>query len=183
ISATAVGASISISVGTGSNSVAVGDNSHGTISFGTHTGTDAVTVGVSGTSLTAIEKISGLNISLTSTDTITFSGDLNNLTGFTEVTASNVSAINGDSTKLSDWIAAADGAHVVAGHAGTAVTGGAHSITWFTFQNNTYILESVAGATADAGTMVAGNTLVELVGQGYSFANATGPSGVLHLLG
>jgi hypothetical protein len=31
--------------------------------------------------------------------------------------------------------------------------------------------------------MVAGNTLVELVGQGYSFANATGPSGVLHLLG
>jgi len=55
-------------------------------------------------------------------------------------------------------------------------------VEWFQYQGNTYLLESVAGATADAGTMVAGNTLVELVGTGYTFTHATGAAGTVHLV-
>jgi hypothetical protein len=55
-------------------------------------------------------------------------------------------------------------------------------VEWFQYQGNTYLLESVAGATADAGTMVAGNTLVELVGTGYTFSHATGAAGTVHLV-
>jgi len=44
-------------------------------------------------------------------------------------------------------------------------------------------LESVAGQTADAGTMAANNTLVELTGTGYTFNHASGANGTLHLLG
>jgi hypothetical protein len=74
-------------------------------------------------------------------------------------------------------VAAADGA------AGSGVTGGAHTVTWFQFEGQTFVLESVAGQSADAGTMAAGNTLVELTGTGYTFAHATGASGTVHLLG
>ncbi len=175
ISDTAAGASISITVGTGANSITVGANSSGTITLGTHTGTDAISIGASGASLTAIEKISGLNNA--TTDTLTFSGDANALTGFTQVTAGAVVGSGGDTTLLADWVAAADG------KAGSGLTAAAHSVTWFQYQGNTYLLESVAGATADAGTMVAGNTLVELTGTGYTFAHTTGAAGVVHLLG
>jgi S-layer protein len=182
ISATATGASITVVAGTGSNSVTIGAGTSGTISFGAHTGTDSVTLGASGTSLTAIEKISGLNDSTSSTDTITFS-DANNLTGFTQVTAGSVNASGGNTTLLSSWVAAADGATGSAVATLGATPGLAHGVTWFVFQGNTYILESVAGAAADAGTMVAANTLVELVGTGYTFAHTTGTGGHLALLG
>jgi len=180
ISATATGASVTITAGTGSNSVAIGADTTGTISFGAHTGTDAVSLGASGTSLTAIETISGLNNA--TTDTITFS-DANALSGFIQVTAGSVVASGGNTTLLTSWVAAADGATGSAVATAGATPGAAHGITWFQFQGNTYILESVAGAAANAGTMVAGNTLVELVGTGYTFAHASGPAGVLHLLG
>jgi len=176
ISATAASASISVVAGTGSNSVSIGADTTGTISFGVHTGTDTVSLGASGTSLTAIETISGL--SNATTDVITFSAETSfTLTGFTQVTQGAVVGSGGNTTLLTSWVAAADGA------AGGGVAGAAHGITWFQFQGNTYILESVAGATTDHGTMVAGNTLVELVGTGYTFAHATGASGGLHLLG
>jgi S-layer protein len=175
ISATATGASITVVAGTGSNSVTIGADTSGTISFGTHTGTDTVSLGASGTSLTAIEKITGLNDSATTTDTITFSGETaNTLVGFTQVTAGSVVASGGNTTLLSSWVAAADGA------SGSAVTGAAHNVTWFQFQGNTYILETVAAGT---GTLASGDTLVELVGTGYTFAHATGAAGTLHLLG
>jgi len=176
IAATATGASINISVGTGVNTIVVGADTTGTISLGAHTGTDAIGLGASGTSLTAIEKISGLNNA--TTDTLTFSGDISaSLTGFTQVTAGAVVGSGGDTTLLADWVAAADGLDA-------KVAGAAHSVTWFQYQGNTYLLESVAGATADAGTMVAGNTLVELTGTGYTFAHTTGAGGgTLHLLG
>ena len=185
ISATATGASITIAAGTGSNSITIGTDTSGTISFGAHTtGTDTVSLGASGTSLTAIEKISGLNDSITTTDTIVFSGETaNTLVGFTEVTAGSVVASHGNTTLLSSWVAAADGATGSAVAAAGATPGAAHGITWFVFQGNTYILESVAGAAADAGTMVATNTLVELVGTGYTFAHTTGTTGHLALLG
>jgi S-layer protein len=155
ISATATGASITVVAGTGSNSVTIGAGTSGTISFGAHTGTDSVTLGASGTSLTAIEKIGGLN---------------DNASG-------------GNTTLLSSWVAAADGATGSAVATLGATPGAAHGITWFVFQGNTYILESVVGAAADAGTMVATNTLVELVGTGYTFAHTTGTGGHLALLG
>jgi len=184
ISATAAGASVTIAAGTGSNSVTIGNTDTGTISFGAHTtGTDTVALGTSGASLTAIVTLSGLNDSATSTDSIVFSGDLNTLTGFTQVTAGSVVASGGNTTLLTSWVAAADGATGSAVATAGATPGAAHGITWFQFQGNTYILESVAGAGANAGTMVAGNTLVELVGTGYTFAHTTGTGGHLALLG
>jgi len=174
ISDSAAGAAITITVGTGVNTITVGADTTGTISLGAHTGTDTLSIGASGTSLTAIEKISGLNNA--TTDTLAFSGDANALTGFTQVTAGAVVGSGGDTTLLADWVAAADGLDA-------KVAGAAHSVTWFQYQGNTYLLESVAGATADAGTMVAGNTLVELTGTSYTFAHTTGAGGVVHLLG
>ena len=178
ISDTAAGATIAITAGTGANTIAVGDNASGSVTVGTHAATvvDSITVGVSGTSLTAIEKISGL--ANANVDTLTFSGDDNALT-FAQVTAGSVVATGGNTTLLADWVAAADGLDGV-------VAGAAHNVTWFQFQGNTYLLESVAGQTADGGTMVAGNTLVELVGTGYTFGHATATStagGVVHLIG
>jgi len=176
ISDSAAGAAITISVGTGANTITVGADTAGTISLGAHAATvvDAITLGASGTSLTAIEKISGLNN--IGGDTLTFSGETaNTIASFTQVTAGSVVASGGDTTLLADWVAAADG---LGGH----VTGAAHTVEWFQYQGNTYLLESVAGATADAGTMVAGNTLVELVGTGYTFTHATGAAGTVHLV-
>jgi hypothetical protein len=176
ISDSAASAAITISVGTGANTITVGADTAGTISLGAHAATivDAITLGASGTSLTAIEKISGLNN--IGGDTLTFSGETaNTIASFTQVTAGSVVASGGDTTLLADWVAAADG---LGGH----VTGAAHTVEWFQYQGNTYLLESVAGATADAGTMVAGNTLVELVGTGYTFTHATGAAGTVHLV-
>ena len=93
------------------------------------------------------------------------------------MTAGAVVGSGGDTTLLADWVAAADG------KAGSLVTGAAHTVDWFQYQGNTYLLESVAGQTTDVGTMAAGNTLVELVGTGYTFTHATGATGTLHLLG
>jgi hypothetical protein len=186
ISATATGASVTIAAGTGANNVTIGAGDTGTISFGTHAApvADTVTLGASGASLTAIVTLSGLNDSTSSIDTITFSGDATaTLAAFTQVTAGSVVASGGNTTLLASWVAAADGA------AGSAVASGAgsvgHGVTWFQFGGNTYILESVAGTALDAGHMQTGNTLVELVGTGYTFAHtASGTNnGTLHLLG
>ena len=110
-------------------------------------------------------------------DTVTFTGDPNTLAGFTPVTVGAVTASGGNPGLLASWIAAADGA------AGSGVAGAAHTVTWFVYLGNTYLLESVAGQTHDAGTMATGNTLVELSGTGYSFTHTTGAGGTLHLLG
>ncbi len=128
--------------------------------------------------MTAIEKISGLNNA--TTDTLTFSGDANTLVGFTQVTAGAVVGAGGDTTLLADWVAAADG------KAGSGIASAAHTVTWFQYQGNTYLLESVAGQGTDLGAMATGNTLVELVGTGYTFAHtagATNTGGTLHLVG
>ena len=178
ISDTAAGAAITITAGTGANSITVGANTTGTITVGAHTGTDTISLGASGTSLTAIEKISGLNNA--TTDTLTFSGDANTLVGFTQVTAGAVVGAGGDTTLLADWVAAADG------KAGSGIASAAHTVTWFQYQGNTYLLESVAGQGTDLGAMATGNTLVELVGTGYTFAHtagATNTGGTLHLVG
>ena len=174
ISATAAGASISIAAGTGANTISTGEDASGTITLAAHSGSDAIVLGASDTSETAIVKIAGLNN--IGTDTIAFA-DANNLVGFTQVTAGAVVGASGDTTLLASWVAAADGA------AGSNITGAAHTVTWFQYQGNTYLLESVLGQSADLGTMATGNTLVELAGTGYTFHNTTGTGGVLHLLG
>ena len=175
IADSAAGASIAISVGTGANTITVGADTSGTISLGTHTGTDALSLGASGTSLTAIEKISGLNNS--TTDTLTFSGDATTIASVTQVTAGSVIGSHGDTTLLADWVAAATGA------TGSAITGTAHTVVWFQYQGNTYLVETVG---ADTGSLATGDTLVELTGTSYTFAHAssaTNTSGALHFLG
>ncbi|HEX8956465.1 MAG TPA: DUF4214 domain-containing protein [Burkholderiaceae bacterium] len=169
------GASARIAVGSGANTITLGAGASGTISFAAHSAADAIALGASGANLIDIVKVTGLNNA--GSDTIKFFGDANTLTGFTEVTVAEVGASGGNAASLASWVAAADGA------AGSGVSGAAHGVTWFVFQGNTYLLESVAGQSADAGTMAVGNTLVELMGTGYTFAHASGANGTIHLLG
>ncbi len=172
---TAVDVAVNITAGAGANSVTLGAGASGTVSFGAHTAGDAVVLLPSESNPAAVVAIAGLNNS--GNDTIRFAGDANTLTGFTQVTAGAVTASGGNTGLLTSWIAVADGA------AGGAISGAAHTVTWFVYQGNTYLLESVAGQTTDAGTMAAGNTVVELTGTGYTFSHASGANGTLHLLG
>ena len=170
------GASVAISVGAGADTITLGANATGTVSFAAHTAADAVVLGPSGASLTGIVTIAGMNNA--GSDTIAFAGETGHtLAGFTQVTQADVAATGANPELLASWVAAADGA------AGSGITGGAHTVTWFQFEGQTFLLESVAGQSADAGTMAPGNTLVELTGTGYTFAHATGAGGTVHLLG
>jgi len=187
-SVTAAGAADSgtITVGTAANTVTVnGAADTLAINFGAHTATtvDAVSIGNSGITGTGpamtavnIDVITGLNN--VGVDTVTFNNDLNDLViNATFVTAANVIAAGLDATSLKSWISVADGA-ALGGHTAGAV----HSLNAFVFGGNTYLVESVAGNTANAGTMTTANTVVELTGV-YTLAAATGAAGVLHLLG
>ena len=175
ITDTTANAVIAIAVGTGSNNVTLGSDVQGTISFAAHTAADAVALGPSQSNIGVMLVIGGLNNS--GSDSITFSGDANTLVGFTQVTSAEVTASGGDPTLLDAWLRAADGAY------GSGVGGAAHTVTWFVFQGNTYLLESVAGQTKDSGAIPLDVTLVELTGTGYSFTHASGAGGTLHLLG
>lgn len=171
----AAGASVYVTAGAGANTVMLGAGATGAITFAAHTAADTVVLGPSEGNAKACVYITGLNNS--GADTISFSGDANTLAGFAEVTAAAVTASGGDTASLAAWIRAADGAQ------GSGVNGAAHTVNWFVFQGNTYLLESVAGQSVDAGTMASGNTLVELSGTGYTFGHTTGAGGTLHLLG
>jgi hypothetical protein len=182
-------ATVDITVGTGANTIVVGSgtetvNSSVAITAGAHNGVDAITVGPdAGVSAPQPVSISGLNNS-SSSDTISFSGDAHQLVKATtfQVTAAMVQADSthaGNPTQLSDWVITADDS--AANH---GADGAAHSVAWFQFGGNTYIYESVAGATADAGGHPAGNTLVELVGTDYTFNSVgLGATGILTLHG
>ena len=170
------GASVKISAGAGADLITLGANAIGTVAFAAHTGADSVVLGASGSSLVRLIAVTGLNNA--GGDTITFAGETaSTLVGFKQVTQAEVAATGANPALLQSWVAAADGA------AGSGVSGAAHTVTWFQYQGQTFVLESVAGQSADAGTMASGNTLVELTGTGYSFAHATGAGGSLHLLG
>jgi hypothetical protein len=110
-------------------------------------------------------------------DTISFTGETGTIASIQHITSSEVAATaggTGDATLLSAWIAAATGA------AGSGVTTAAHSIAWFQYQGNTYLVETVA---ADTGTLAAGDTVVELTGTGYTFAKTTFTGHTVNLLG
>ena len=169
-------ATVIIKAGAGADTITLGANATGSITLAAHTGADAIAFGPSGASLTGLITISGLNN--IGSDTIAFSGEsASTLSGFKQVTLADVTATGANPAILAGWVAAADGA------AGSGITGGAHTVTWFQYEGQTFLLESVAGQSADAGTMAAGNTLVELTGTGYTFAHATGANGTVHLLG
>ncbi len=180
-----IGTPFYANLGSGVVNVTVSDGATGTIVLDAHSAAEAFTLGATGASPMAIVTISGLNN--VGSDTIAFSAEHsasvggvqhgNTLAGFQQVTSANVASSGGNATSLESWMAAADGA------AGSGISGAAHTVTWFVFQGNTYLLESVAGQTADAGAMAANNTLVELTGRGYTFSHATGANGTLHLLG
>ena len=82
---------------------------------------------------------------------------LSNATSFkaTALTSTAVTAISGDVTQLSSWVAAALSTTT---NAGNLVQ---HGIAWFTFDNNTYLLEQ---ANTKGTAYGSGDTLIELVG-------------------
>ncbi len=173
VSTTGAHDTLAISLGGGSNVVATGDSASGSVSFGAHTGTDSITVGVVGglTNYGSILAVSGLNNA--GTDTITF-GDSAGAGSIVEVTAANVTASGGNTTSLADWFAAALGKNGVVAQV-------AHGAEWFQFGGNTYLVETYSAN--DNGRFFVSDGAVELTGTGYSFAHATFSGGVLHLLG
>ena len=165
---------VNITVGGGADVVTLGTDATGSVSFGTHTGTDSLTIGAVGglTNYNSILAVSGLNNA--GTDTITFSDTAGGATGIVQVTAANVTASGGNATTLADWFAAALGKDGI-------VPQTAHGLEWFQFGGNTYLVET--STSNDNGHFFITDGAVELTGTGYTFAHATFTGGVLHLLG
>jgi len=166
---------------TGVNAItlAFGAGADGNVSFGSHTGADQVTIGAVATGGTApnlahLLTIAGLNN--TSQDSIVFADGAGiNGASFQQVSSAQVTASGGAATSLAAWIAAATGL-------GGIVQQSAHGVLEFQFDGNTYLIETV-GAT-DTGTIGGHDSIVELVGSGYTFSHtATINGGVLHLAG
>ena len=164
---------VNVTLGTGANAVTTAAGATVTETFGAHASSvaDGTTVGATGTSLTAIATITGLNAS--GSDTITFAAD---------VLATG--AVINENTNIGNYLAAN---HLTATLANdvTAVlsnTGGdlaQHAIGEFTFSGTTYLIEQ-AGATGSA--LAAGDTLVALVGVTLTSASSAAV-GVLTLHG
>lgn len=167
--------SIDISVGTGMNNIfCQGEGSTGQVKFGAHTGIDQISVGSLGPNvdITHILTITGLNNN--GSDAIAF-GDYNGAIvtpgSMQQVVAAEVS---GDPGQLASWVAAAVGQ-------GGLVPQAAHSVVWFQFGGNTFLVET--STADDAGVIGAHDTLVELTGTGYTFANASASGSYLQLKG
>jgi len=162
----AAGAAVNITVGTGANTINLGESATGTVTLGAHSATtaDMILVDASGTGTaeTPLIVISGLNngTSAAGVDQIVFSAD--SLSAVTGVLTLHSTQVSGDTTNLANWIAAADSA---------TFNAPAHSVVTFQFQGNTYLMETVFGGAADASGVEVQNTLVELVGTGYTFAH------------
>ena len=80
-----------------------------------------------------------------------------NATSFTAtaLTSAAITAISGDASQLSSWVQAALSAST---HAGNLVQ---HGIEWFSFNNNTYLVEQ---ANTKGSAYGSGDTLIELIG-------------------
>ncbi len=174
ISATGSHDTLAITLGSGSNVVVTSDGASGSVTFGAHSGTDSVSVGVVDglTSYSNLVVISGLNNA--GTDSIAFSDTAGSAASIVQVTAANVTASGGNATSLSDWFAAAAGK-------GGVVTQTAHGLEWFQFGGNTYLIET--STANDTGKLFVTDSAVELTGTGYTFGQSTFSGGVLHLLG
>jgi len=119
----------------------------------------------------ALVTIAGLNNNAQSQDAISFLGDMDSQLMWSAGTASGsqVMHVQGDAASLENWISAAQ-------HQASS----AHSVAWFQFGGNTYILESANGKAGDH----AGDTLVKLTGLTH-FSNTDGDLsvGMIHLAG
>jgi S-layer protein len=165
------GATVKIAVGTGSNTITLGDATN-TVTFKAHSTTTADSVSVSGAvgaTIVPSATITGLNVA--GADTITFLSDLNATGPITTYTASQINSFGATPpATLADAVAG-----VLAG--GNLAQ---HGIGEFQFQNNTYFVDQ-ANATGSAFT--AGDTVVKLAGLD-TFTTATNANnGVLHLVG
>ena len=141
-----------------------GQGAVGQISFAAHTASDYVSVGTLGSNvdLTHILTISGLNNN--GADAIAFIdayGDYVTTGSMQQVVAADV---GGDPSQLASWVAAAVGQ-------GGLVPQVAHGVAWFQFSGNTYLVET--STANDAGVISAHDTVVELTGSGYTFANTS----------
>ena len=171
---------VALNFGSGTNVVMLtGVGVSGNIQFAHHSGTVGEFVslasnGVSTASALAsnpLITISGLNNNAHSLDTITFLGDIGASLVWAGIGASGaqISHVSGDPSHLVNWVNAAQ-----------IQTNAAHSLAWFQFDGNTYLLET---ATGDAGHH-AGDTLVRLTGLlQFSGADSELNFGVLHLAG
>jgi len=152
---------VNITVGTGANGITLsGALVTSLITEGTHTTATADTLAVAqngngattgGTQPTAFTTITGYNNIAGGSDTITFTKDVaNTITwgGGTATTAKVTTTT--DSTSLISWIQSAETNNAAA-----------HSVSWFQFGGNTYLLEST---TAGATSFLAADTLVKLTG-------------------
>lgn len=142
ITATAAGASGSITVGSGANTIAIGATGAMSITLGSHTGIDAITVGANADN-SAISQISGIQAG----DTIRFSAD--GAAGSSSVVAITAGEVTGDTSVLADWVSA------------SLANLAQHQVGTFTFGGNTYLVEQ--SATGNAQTLT-GDTVVELIG-------------------
>ena len=119
----------------------------------------------------ALVTIAGLNNTAQSQDAISFLGDMDSQLMWSAGTAggSQVTHVQGNVASLENWISAAQNQ-----------ASSAHSVAWFQFGGNTYILESAQGKAGDH----AGDTLVKLTGL-TQFTNTDGDLsvGMIHLAG
>ena len=169
------GGTVNITLGGGANTITTAAGATVTENFGAHAPAvaDAVTVGATGASTTAIATITGLNSVSTGSDTITFSGDF----GTTGAVVDETTAIN---TYLSAHTLTATLAIDIA--AVLSVTGGdlaQHAVGSFAFGGTTYLVEQ---ANAPGTALGAGDTVVGLVGTTVTGASSA-TLGHLHLLG
>lgn len=166
---------IDIHLGSGINQIVCPEQGvSGQVSFAAHTAADQISVGALGSNvdLTHIIAISGLNNN--GSDSIGFgdSGGASVTAGsMQQVTAADVA---GDTSQLANWVAAAVGQ-------GGLVAQTAHGVNWFQFGGNTYLVETPSAS--DAGVVNASDTVVELVGQNYTFTNAATVGTYLQLKG
>jgi hypothetical protein len=167
--------SVQIHLGTGANTVTTSGGATVTETFGVHTGADAITIGASGTSLTAIATITGLNSSATGHDTITFSGD-----------ASALGPVINENANIAAYLTANTLTATLANDI-TAVlnsSGGnlaQHAVGEFTFGTTTYLIEH--STAVNTGVLSTNDTVVALVGTTVTGLSAATAGGHLHLLG
>jgi hypothetical protein len=167
---------VNITLGTGANSVTTAGGATVTESFGAHAYNiaDAVTVGASGASTTAIATITGLNSIAGGNDTI----------GIADATvAGNV--VN-ENTTIGTYLSANHLTATVANDVAAVLAGGGggnlaqHAVGEFVFGTTTYLVEQSAAAGTALG---AGDTVVALVGVTVTAASTLDGTGHVHLLG
>ncbi|APB98169.1 hypothetical protein [Polynucleobacter asymbioticus] len=169
-----------VTLGSGSNNlILAGTGVSGTINFASHLNStaDFITIAPNGLAnpdalaSSHFVTIGGLNNQAQSSDALAFLGDMNHQLAWANgsAAAAQITSVAGDATQLSNWISAAQNQ-----------VGAAHSIAWFQFGGDTYLLESAHGSMGNH----LGDTLVKLSGV-TQFTGASGELsiGMLHFVG